>query len=327
MSLKQDVHDRLWKAFQRWEEIRLTGVSKHDLKMHGIRECGDPNRFTRSLIFTGNTLRSYEAPLKDFVEFAQRERGAKQLEDIGKAEFREFMDRAIARGLAVKTLNRYRSALAKFGAVTGQTQSFATLSRKYGWKIRALGKQGQLPCPTRATPSREVLERAISILRERDARHFARTGEARAYSLAAHLQLETAARSISVTSRLTADSLRHDCHVALIGKGGKEQVFRITPDLHRTLQLWFAHNRGPLTAHRGYQSAYARAIWAAGGRVTGTHGTRRRAAQDLYAVLYKKAISAGLLPSKAARQAAGDAIEMLGHSRDRRDHRSWYLGE
>jgi hypothetical protein len=325
MSLKQDVHDRLWQAFQRWEEIRQTGVSKHDLKMHGIRECGDSNRFTRSLIFTGNTLRSYEAPLKDFVEFARQERGASRLEDIGKNEFREFMDRAIGRGLAVKTLNRYRSALAKFGALTGQTQSFATLSRKYGWKIRALGKQGQLPSPTRATPSREVLERAIAILRDRDARHFARTGEARGYSLAARLQLETAARSVSVTSRLTIDSLRTDCQVALIGKGGKEQLFKIPADLHSTLKLWFAHNSGPLTGQRGYQSAYARAMGAAGGHVTGTHGARRRSARDQYADLYRKGIKRGLSPGNSASEAAGDAIQLLGHSRHRRDHRSWYL--
>lgn len=327
MSLKQDVHDRLWQAFRRWEEMRQTGVSKHDLKMHGLRECGDPNQFTRSLIFTGNTLRSYEAPLKDFVEFARAERGASRLEDIGKNEFREFMDRAISRGLAVKTLNRYRSALAKFGALTGQSQSFAKLSRKYGWKIRALGREGQLPSPTRATPSRGVLERTIAILHERDARIFARTGEARAYSLAARLQLETAARSISVTSRFTADSVRHDCQVALIGKGGKEQIFRITPDLHRTLQLWFAHHRGALTRHRGYQSAYARAVRAGGGRVTGTHGARRRSIRDQYLELYREATDSGMAPCDAANKATGDAIQRLGHSRHRRDHRAWYLAK
>src|SRR5436190_13672787 len=124
MSLKQDVHDRLWRAFERWHEIRQTGVSKHDLKMRGIRESGDPNQFTRNLIFTGNTLRSYEGVLRDFVEHAHREHGAQRLEDVDKKALRSFMDRAISQGLAVKTLNRYRSAVAKFGALTGQTAGF-----------------------------------------------------------------------------------------------------------------------------------------------------------------------------------------------------------
>jgi hypothetical protein len=221
---------------------------------------------------------------------------------------------------------RFGSALAKFGALTGQTESFAALSQKYGWKIRALAKTGQLPSPARATPSREVLERAIAVLRDWDARHFLRTGEARAYHLAARLQLETTARSVSVTRRLTRDSLRPDNQVLLVGKGGKEQLFTISPVLHRTLELWFAHHRGPLAAHRGYQSAYARAMLAAGGRVTGTHGARRRGARDGYLQAYREAVGSGLTPAEAARKAAGDAVQALGHSRHRRDHRSWYLG-
>jgi hypothetical protein len=216
MSLRQDVHDRLWEAFQRWEALRQTGVTKHELKMRGIRECGDPNAHTRDILFTGNTLRSYEQVLKDFVAFAGREHVVTRLEDIGKKDFRTYMDRAIARGLAVKTLNRYRSALAKFGALTGKTASFAALSTKYGLRIRELAREGALPCPTRATPSRDVLDRAIAILRGWDARHFARTGEARAYHLAARLQLETAARSISVTGRLTAASLLEGNRIAIL---------------------------------------------------------------------------------------------------------------
>lgn len=326
MSLKQDVHDRLWQAFQRWQELRLTGVGKHDLKMQGIRECGDLNRFTRSLIFTGNTLRSYEGVLKDFVEFAKHEHGATRLEDAGKKEFRAFMDRAIERGLAVKTLNRFRSALAKFGSLTGQTQSFAALSEKYGWKIRSLAKTGQLPSPSRATPSRDVLDRTIAILRGRDSRHFDRTGNSRAYHLAARIQLETAVRSVSATSRLTAQCLREANQIALVGKGGKEQLFTLSPELHGTIRLWFAHNPGPLAGQRGYQSAYARAMAAAGGRVLGTHGARRRAAQDRYASNYHQAVNSGMAPAAASDKAAGDAIQALGHSRHRRDHRKWYLG-
>jgi hypothetical protein len=322
MSITQDVHDRLWRSFQRWEELRQTGVTKHDLKMRGIRESSDPNQFSRNLIFTGNTLRSYEGVLKDFVEHAQREHGAQRLEDVGKKALRSFMDRAIAQGLAVKTLNRYRSALSKFGALTGQTAGFVGICQRYGWKIRALQEAGQLAGPTRMTPSREVVERAIQILRERDARHFARTGEARAYQLAGRLQLETTARGISATERVTQASLLDENRILLVGKGGKEMVYALSPSLHRTLSLFLAHNPGPLALLHAYQSAYARAIKAAGGRVTGTHGARRRSVQDRYADLYRQVVGEGLAPAAAAQQAAGDAIETLGHSRNRRG----YLG-
>lgn len=326
MSLRQEIHDRLWSAFQRWQGLRLAGETKRELKLRGLRECGDPNRYTRDLLFTGNTLRSYEAVLKDFVDHAVREHGARRLEDIGKQPFRSYMDRAIERGLAVKTLHRYRSALAKFGALTGQTKSFAALSEKYGWRIRELGRAGALAAPTRQTPSRDVLDRAVAVLKAWDARHFARTDEPRAYHLAARLQLETAARSISATIRVTTSSMRPDNRIALIGKGGKEQIFALSPDLHRTLSLWFAHRLGPLAHQKGYQSAYARAIKVAGGRVTGTHGARRRAVRDLYVHEYRKAVGSGLTAVQAADHAAGNAVEALGHSRTRKDHRRWYLG-
>lgn len=325
MSLKQEVHDRLWRAFERWHEIRQTSVTKHELKVRGVRESGDPNQYTRSLIFTGNTLRSYEGVLKSFVEFAQREHGATRLEDVGKKAFRAFMDRAIAQGLAVKTLNRYRSALAKFGAVTGQTQSFASLSEKYGWKVRQLGRSGQLPLPARATPGREVLDRVINVLRAWDSRHFARTDEMRAYHLAARLQVETAARSVSVTSRVTAVSMREGNQIDLVGKGGKIMTFTLSPELHKALVLYLSDNPGPLAGQRGYQSAYSRAMIAVGGRVTGTHGARRRAAQDFFSQRYSQAVGSGISPKEASSLASGDAIERLGHSRKRRDHKRWYL--
>jgi len=325
-NLKQDVHDRLWRAFQRWEGLRQTGVSKHDLKMQGIREAGDPNRCTRDLIFTGCTLRSYEGVLKDFVEFAQAQHPVTRLEDIGKKDFRAYMARALQQGLAVKTLNRYRSALAKYGALTGQTRSFVALSQKYGSRIREMAKLGQLALPARTTPGREVLDRAIAVLKAWDARHFNRRDEARVYHLAARLQLETAARSVSATERVTSASLRDGNQIELVGKGGKLQIFTISPDLHSILVRYFAQNPGPLAQQRGYQSAYARAMVAVGGQVRGTHGARRRAARDHYSANYRTAIESGLSAKTAAQKAAGDAVEALGHSRNRRDHRRWYLG-
>jgi len=327
VSMKSELHDRLWNAFQRWHALREAGATKRDLKLRGIREFQDPHRITRPLIFSGNTLRTYEKVLRDFVAFAQREHGATRLEDIGKKAFRAFMDRGIAQGLAVETLNLRRSALAKFGsAVTRQTDSFAALSEKYGWKIRQLAKLGRLPGPTRATPGRQILERAIAILRDWDARHFARTGERRAYHLAARIQMETACRSISVTTRLTGECLREGNTLVATAKGGKELRFTLSADLHRTLRLWFAHYPGPLAGQPGYRSAYARAVEAAGGRVRGTHGARRRSIRDFYASRYRQAVGSGVAPDDAAHEAAGEALERLGHSRNRRDHRAAYLG-
>ncbi len=322
MSLKQDVHDRLWHAFERWHQMSATGVTKHDLKMAGLRQHGDVNHLTRGLIFTGNTLRSYESVLKAFVEST----GAHRLEEIGKRDFRAFMDRAIEQGLAVKTLHRYRSALAKFGALTGQTRSFAALSDRYGDKIRELAAAGTLAGPSRATPSPEVAQRAVAILRDWDARHFARTDQPRAYHLAARLQLETSCRSISATSRVTAASLRDGNRIVLVGKGGKELTFTISAELHARLKAYLAAYTGPLAKEHAYQSAYARAIEAAGGRVTGTHGLRRLSVQAYYADQYRVAVGSGLSPGAAADLAAGNAIERLGHSRNRADHRRAYLG-
>jgi hypothetical protein len=130
-----------------------------------------------------------------------------------------------------------------------------------------------------------------------------------------------------VTERLTAGCLKDGHQVALIGKSGKVLHYVLPPDLHHALRLWFAHRPGPLAGQRGYQTAYRRAIQAAGGRVTGTHGARRRSAQDFYIHQYRQAVGPGLSPSDAAEQAAGDAIERLGHGRARRDHRRIYLGK
>lgn len=71
----------------------------------------------------------------------------------------------------------------------------------------------------RATPIREILERAIAILRDWDAQRFTRTGESRAHHLAARLQLETSARSIPVTERLMGDCLREGNRLTVTRNG------------------------------------------------------------------------------------------------------------
>jgi hypothetical protein len=190
-----------------------------------------------------------------------------------------------------------------------------------------LAKAGLIATASRATPDREVLDRAIGILKAWDARHFARIDEPRAYHLAARLQLETAARSVSATERVSSDSLLGDNQIRLIGKGGKVQNFTISAELHGILVRYLSQNPGPLACLRGYRSAYSRAMAAAGGKVRGTHGARRFAAREEYRSKYREALRSGLDPKSAARKGAGDVIESLGHSRDRRDHRQWYLGK
>lgn len=323
MSLKSDLHDRLWNAYQRWHELREMGETKHELKMRGLHEHRDVNHYTRGLIFTGNTLRTYDKILQRFIEANP---GTERLEDLGKPEFRAFMDKAIADGLAAKTLRAYGSALAKFGALTGQTRSFAALSEQYARKVRELTRAGELRGPERHTPSVDVLMRAIDVLRTWDARHFARTGDPRAYHFAARIQWETSARGISATERVTPSSLVGGNYIKLVGKGAREDVHPLSPDLHAQLRAYLAHYGGPLADLRGYQCAYRRAVLAAGGRATGTHGVRRASAQSYYGRRFGEERALGRDPHSAAETAAQDAIERLGHSRDRDDHRRWYLG-
>ncbi len=324
MTLKNELHDRLWRAYERWHDLRHQGETKHELKMRGLAEHADVNRCTRNLIFSANTLHTYEKILGRFLDSCA---GAQHLEDLGKREFRAFMDKAIADGLAVKTLKQYGSALAKYGALTGQTRSFANLSESYARKVRELARAGELRGPSRETPTLPVRDRMIGILRARDARHFDRTGDPRAYHLSARIQKETKARGISATERVTAASPLDGNRLTIVGKGGRRDIMEISPELHGLLRAWFAHNTGHLADLRGYRSAYRRAILAAGGHATGTHGSRRAAAQEDYDATYTLYRREGLTPGKAADRAAGDVIARLGHSRNRKDHRKLYLGD
>ncbi len=326
IGLRQEIHDRLWGAFQRWQELRATGITKRDLKLRGLREAHDPNRYTRPLLFARETARSYEGVLKDFVEMAEREFGITRLDDLGKREFRAFMDRAIERGLSAKTLQRMSSALVKGGCLIGRSASYIALGERYARKIRELLASGVIDGPDRETPSPEVARRAIDLLREWDACHFKHTDAPRAYHLVARLQLETACRSISATTRATAESLREDNAIMLSAKGGRLERFVLSPELHRLLSAYLRTYGGRLADQDGYRMAYKRAIEAAGGRVTGTHGLRRLSAQEFYLGRYRAAVGDGLSPAAAADRAAGDAIERLGHSRNRADHRRAYLG-
>jgi len=116
-ELKQAVHDRLWNAQQRWFALRESGATKRELKLLGLREAADANRHIRNLIFTGSTKRAVEETLKSFVEFAHEKFGIVRLEDLGRHEFKAFIEDGIARGLAASTLEARCSHLAKLGAL------------------------------------------------------------------------------------------------------------------------------------------------------------------------------------------------------------------
>lgn len=326
-EMKQAMHDRLWNAHQRWLTMRQAGsATKRELKLRGLREHGDANHYIRNLVFAGSTKRAVEETVKSFIEFAHVKFGVERLEDLGRREFNAFVENGIARGLAASTLETRCSHLAKAGALLGRTESFAALSRRWARRIRALARSGELRPPERATPSPEVVERAIAILRERDERHAARTGQPRAYHLVARLQLETAGRCVSATDRVTLDALREGNLVEIVGKGGKSLLLEVSPDLHGALRQHLLECPGPLADRDAYREAWRRAVKDAGGRVTGTHGLRRRSTQDFCRDEYHRRRVTGASPAHACAEARSATIERLGHSRDRQDQAACYLG-
>lgn len=325
-QMKADLHDRLWNAQQRWFAMRAEGWTKHEVKMTGVKEARDQNYHMRPILFAGRSRVTYERVLKSFLDFAHAKFGIQRLDDIDTKHAKAFLDDGIERQLAAKTLHTHRSALAKAFALVGKTASGAALSRKYGDKIRDLVAAGIIAGPERATPSPEVVQRAIDILRQWDRRHQERTGRPRAYHLVARLQVETSARSVSATTRLTLDSIKDGNVIELRGKGGKASCLAISDDLHAAIREYLCKNPGILADRDGYRTAWRRAVLAAGGRVTGTHGLRRRSAKDFCRHEYHRRLAAGASPQAARRESRAEAVERLGHSRDRADQATCYLG-
>jgi len=326
-QMKADLHDRLWKAQERWFAMRAEGWTKHQVKMAGVKEFGDQNHYMRAVLFAGRSRVTYERVLKSFIEFTHSRFEVQRLDDLDTRHAKAFLDDAIQRGLAAKTLHGYRSALSKAFALIGKTASGAALSRKYGEKIRGLVRAGVTTGPQRETPSPEIVRRAIEILRGWDARHLERTGHSRAYHLAARLQMETAARSISSTTRVGLEALKAENRIELVGKGGRKLQVEISVDLHAAIRRHLADTPGPLAERNGYRTAWRRAVQAAGGRVTGTHGLRRLSAREFYRDEYHRRLAAGAAPTEASKEARAEAVERLGHGRDRADQAACYLGE
>src|SRR5437660_4816555 len=154
--MKDELHARLWGAQQRWFSLKDQGLTKHDLKMQGIRERGDMFFATRAILFTGATRLAYEQELKRFIDYCHNERGKTENSQIDKKDFRSYMEARMAQGGAKAEMNKIRAAIVKFGALNGKWESFHALSKKLGEKIRELSRAGQLRGPARPHVSPEV---------------------------------------------------------------------------------------------------------------------------------------------------------------------------
>lgn len=329
-KMKDELHARLWLAQQRWFTLREQGWTKHDLKMQGIRERGDMFYATRGIIFTGATRLAYEHELKRFLDYAHTVRGKTENAHIDKKDFRAYMEARLAQGGAKAEMNKIRAAIVKFGALYGKWESFHAHSKKMGEKIRELSRSGQLRGPCRPHVSQEVRAAVIDRLRYLDALAEVRKGVSRGYGLALELQKEGSLRSIEATDRFTRQSLLgvvgEKGRIAVLGKGGRVRTVLISKDLYCRLEVHFRRsNAEGLSPLRAYQVAVRRATLAVGGNATGTHAHRRTSAVEMKNEKYKKHRRDGRTTKKASEMAVQDAVEHLGHSRNRRDLALAYL--
>src|SRR5437773_9412767 len=188
--MKDELHQKLWSALQRWFGLKDQGWTKRDLKMQGIRERGDMFFASRQILFTGATRLAYEQELKRFIDFCHTVRGKSENVQIDKKDFRAYMELRLAQGGAKAEMNKIRAAIVKFGALYGKWESFHALSKKMGEKIRELSRAGLLRGPERPHVSPEVRAAVLERLRHLDVLAAARTGEPRGYALARELQKE-----------------------------------------------------------------------------------------------------------------------------------------
>jgi site-specific recombinase XerC len=320
--MKQELHQRLWAAQERWMEWKAKGETKRGLKLEGLRDHGDLFARTRYVIFTGSTRATYERELKRFINFVHDIRGKTENRLVDERDFKSFMETLLARGAAAKELNKVKSAIAKFGALYGKAESFASVSRKLGKRIRELIRKGKLAPPARPHITPEVRDEVIIKLEELDRA----SEQPRAYALVARLQKEASLRSIEATERLTRQSLEGNGALSILGKGGRVRKVEISQDLYKKIEEHFKRSlEESLAPRRGYQLALRRATLAVGGRSTGSHSHRRTSATEKKNELYRKYASEGHSPQEARELAVGDTVEHLGHSRFRKDTATAYL--
>jgi len=130
-----------------------------------------------------------------------------------------------------------------------------------------------------------------------------------------------------VTERLTKDCLKEGNQLELSGKGGRRVLVPVSAELYGTIAAYLDAAGEFDVDRRAYHSAWRRAVQAAGGRATGTHGLRRLSTQEFYRAEYAKLIAAGMPPTHARSQARAAAVERLGHGKDRMDQATCYLGD
>jgi len=331
-KMKDELHARLWSAQQRWFALKDKGLTKHDLKMQGIRERGDMFYATRGIIFTGATRLAYEQELKRFLDYAHTVHGKADNAQIDKKDFRAYMDARLAQGGAKTEMNKIRAAIVKFGALYGKWESFHALSKKLGEQIRALSRSGQLRGPARPHVTPEVRQAVLERLSRLDTLAEARTGQPRGYALALELQKQASLRAIEATDRFTRQSLLSLAgdkgKIAILGKGGRIRTAVISKDLYQRLQAHFERSKSEtLAPRRAYQVSLRRATFAVGGQATGSHAHRRRSAVEMKNQRYKEYLHQGLSPRDARRRAIEDVVEHLGHSRNRKDLALAYLDD
>jgi site-specific recombinase XerC len=324
--MKEEIHQRLWAAQQRWFEWKAKGETKRGLKLEGLRDFGDLFARTRYVIFTGATRVAYERELKRFIDFAHQARGKVGNRQIDAKDFRAYIERHIEQGAAAKYLSKVKSAIAKFGALYGRAESFAAMSRKIGKRIRELVRTGELAGPDRPHVTPEIREAVIGRLRELDDA----AAEPRAYHLVVRLQQEASLRVIEATERFTRETLRglvgEEGTLSILGKGGRIRLVRISKDLYQRIEAHFMRSKETeLADRRGYQQALRRATLAVGGRATGSHAHRRTSATEIKNERYWEYAKAGVAPKEARERAVQDTVEHLGHSRWRKDSAAAYL--
>src|SRR5436190_1604659 len=327
---KDELHAKLWQAQQRWFALKDQGLTKHDLKMQGIRERGDMFYATRGIIFTGATRLAYEQELKRFLDYAYAIRGKSDNAQIDKKDFRAYLKARMAEGGAKAEMNKIRAACVKFGALYGKWESFHALSKKLGEKIRELSRSGQLRGPARPHVTPEVRQAVLERLRALDAKAEARTGLPRGYGLVLELQKEASLRSIEATDRFGRQSLvgleGDKGRISILGKGGRVRMALISADLYRRLEAHFERSQAAaLAPRRAYQVALRRAVLAVGGTSTGSHAQRRTSAVEAKNAKYRDHLRDGKTTKKASQLAVQDTVEHLGHSRHRKDLAAAYL--
>jgi hypothetical protein len=122
-AMKEEMHQRLWAAQERWLALQATGVGKHDLKKEGLAERGDAYYTARRLLFWGKTRVDYERVLKRFLDFCHG-RGREHNADIDKRDVRDYLEHLMAGGASASYLDKVKSAIVKCGALYGKYESF-----------------------------------------------------------------------------------------------------------------------------------------------------------------------------------------------------------